>query len=87
MYLKFHPTEFRSIEELNQALIASGFKIGRNEWPEFPQEILNDYYANAPKLWAEFCSDIYFLGSDGFFMKKSLENLIDKPEYRKSFYK
>lgn len=87
MYLKFHPTEFKNIGELDNALIVSEFKIGSNEWPEFPQEILNDYYANVSKLWADFCSDIYFLGSEGFFMKKSLEGLIDMPEYRDSFYK
>ncbi|MBD5232551.1 MAG: FRG domain-containing protein [Bacteroidales bacterium] len=87
MYLKAHPSEFKTIEELDDALIASEFKIGSNEWPEFPQEILNDYYANSQKLWADFCSDIYFLGSEGFFMKKSLEDLIDCPEYRDSFHK
>ena len=44
--------------------------------PDFPQLLLDDYYANAPTLWKKFCSDIFFLGSEGFFMKKALEGLI-----------
>ena len=87
MYMRLHGDDYRSIDELDKALIAEGFRLGVNQWPEFPGAILDDYYDNARELWAEFCHDIFFLGAEGFFMKKSLEGLIDNKEYKKAFFR
>ena len=87
MYMRLHGDDYRSIDELDKALIAEGFRLGVNQWPEFPGAILDDYYDNARELWAEFCHDIFFLGAEGFFMKKSLEGLIDNKEYKQAFFR
>lgn len=87
MYLTLHPADFSSRNELDKALTHEGFRLGTNRWPEFPQTILDDYYANAEELWAKFCSDIYFLGFEGFFMKKALEELILNDRYKDAFFK
>ncbi len=87
MYLEMHSNEISSMEELNKRLKEEGFAVGENMWPEFPDEILADYYKNAPTLWKEFCSDIYFLGEEGIFMKQALENLPLNKEYKWAFYK
>lgn len=76
MYLRLHPGEYKSMAELDQALIADSFRLGTNQWPAFPDSILEEYRANAPELWKQFCRDIYFTGSEGLFMKAALEELI-----------
>lgn len=86
MYLRMHPNDFPNAIELDRALRNLDFKLGGNEWPEFPKHILEDYYKNAPELWSQFCSDIYFLGAEGRFMKQSLENIINNPEYKWAFF-
>lgn len=87
MYLRFHQDEVESLEEVDSLLIKEGFKLGQNDWPLFPDDILNDYYANSIKAWEQFCSDIYFLGSEGYFMKKALLELPKNPEYKDAFFK
>ena len=87
MYLIQHPRDFSSAEELDKALTSEGFRLGKNKWPEFPVSILDDYYSNSRKLWSQFCSDIFFIGSEGYFMKKALEELISDEQYRQAFFK
>lgn len=87
MYLQLHSNEIDSMEELNKQLKEEGFLIGENLWPTFPDDILTEYYKNAPTLWKEFCSDIYFLGEEGIFMKQALENLPNDKRYKWAFYK
>lgn len=87
MYLMLHPQDFTSLEELDKALISEGFRLGNNKWPEFPTSILEDYYSNAKELWSQFCANIFFIGSEGYFMKKSLEEIIYNEEYRETFFK
>lgn len=87
MYLIQHPRDFSSAEELDKALTSEGFRLGKNKWPEFPVSILDDYYSNSRKLWSRFCSDIFFIGSEGYFMKKALEELISDEQYRQAFFK
>lgn len=87
MYMDMHPSEYQSISELDTALVDAGFILGDNTWPVLPMEIVDDYYANSQKLWNDFCENIYFLGSEGYFMKQSLVELNDNPKYRDAFVK
>lgn len=86
MYLHQHPHEMFPAM-LDSRLIANGFKLGTNQWPEFPEHVLADYYDNALAIWNTFCSDIEFLGHEGKFMKKSLMNLPLDPRYRRYFFR
>lgn len=87
MYLKFHNSEGLNHKSLDALLIANGFRLGDNLWPEFPKEVLDEYYENSLSTWGKFCSDIEFLGLEGRFMKKALLNLPYNNEYRNYFFK
>lgn len=87
MYLRMHPEDFMDMKRLDKLLRDEEFGIGNNLWPEFPEEILNEYFLNAPQLWQQFCSDIHFVGSEGVFMEKALKELPNKEKYRKYFFR
>lgn len=76
MYVLNHSNEVQSVEQLDELLVKEGFKLGDNLWPEFPDYILQDYQNNAERLWSEFCADINFLGTEGRFMKRALEQIV-----------
>ncbi len=48
--------------------------------------MVEDYYADAPRLWSEFCKNIHFVGSEGVVMKEALAELPSRQEYRWAFY-
>lgn len=62
------------------------FRVSAQKNPEFPDEVMEDYYADAPRLWSEFCKNIHFVGSEGVVMKEALAELPSRQEYRWAFY-
>lgn len=88
LYMKLHPTEFKTRGELAKRLKAEGFNLSKEEAPEFPYDILQDYYKDIQNGgWERFCSDIHFYGTEGIFMKRALLQLPRNPAYRAAFYK
>jgi hypothetical protein len=87
LYMILHPRDYKNMAELDDALRQHGFRLGDNLWPEIPQDILDEYYANALETWQKFCEDVYFAGTEGVFMKNALINLPNNKSYRQYFYK
>lgn len=61
------------------------FKISSKHVPIFPQEIIDDYYANAKQLWSKYCKNVHFIGSEGVIMKEALCDLPYNPLYSWAF--
>lgn len=63
------------------------FIFSNQDWPEFPREILEDYWNNIKNGWweDEFCKNIHFPFDDNARMKKALINLPMDPRYRSAF--
>lgn len=63
------------------------FTLSGQVWPEFPREILEDYWADIRNGWweDEFCDNIYF-PEGGQKMKEAFMALPADPRYRSAFY-
>lgn len=65
---------------------SSMFVLTDNEWPEFPREILEEYWMDIKNGWweDEFCHNIYFLFGKRY--KEELINLPKDPRYKFAFF-
>lgn len=54
--------------------------------PEFPPELIDEYYKTALDNWEDFVSDIHFHGPEGIVLKQSLRDIPSNPRYRRAFY-
>ncbi|MEE1022830.1 MAG: FRG domain-containing protein [Muribaculaceae bacterium] len=87
LYMLLHKGDFATVDELDRKLLAEGFRLSDELWPEFPPELLDSYYASMAdgKGWRDFCRDIHFIGAEGRFMKQALERLPEEIKYSKAF--
>ena len=54
--------------------------------PSFAPELIDKYYQSIKEgWWEEFCSDIYFYGSDAALYKDCLMRIPKRPEYKWAF--
>lgn len=54
--------------------------------PSFAPELIDKYYQSIKEgWWEEFCSDIYFYGSDASLYKDCLMRIPKRPEYKWAF--
>ena len=77
-----------TFESISDKLKDRNITVDDTYHPSFAPELIDKYYQSIKEgWWEEFCSDIYFYGSDAALYKDCLLRIPEQPEYKWAFEK